>query len=339
LPVTIIEVAKLAKVAPSTVSRVLNHTGPFSKKAEKAVLEAVRILNFQPSAMARGLAQKRSMSLGVVIPDIRNPFFAQICWRAELIAKTYGYTVIICNIDNDPPEEGAYLRLMKDRRVDGVMLAGTEKDATTIINFKIKEEIPVVLLDLDVEGYDIPCVFLNNNKGARLMTEYLLSLGHERIVFTTSFATAASQVRYEGFQRTMLENGRKVTDEMVVNVSENDWRNKKFGKLEELLTRPVAERPTAIFCSSDLKAIFTYELAARLGLAIPRELTVVGYDDIEIARWLGPPLTTVAQPIDAMTTRGMELLLAEINGEKNILRRVEMTPELVVRRSAQAPRK
>jgi LacI family transcriptional regulator len=336
LPVTINEVAKLAKVAPSTVSRVLNHTGPFSEKAEKAVLEAVRILNFQPSAMARGLAQKRSMSLGVVIPDVRNPFYAQICWRAELVAKTHGYTLIICNINNDPNEEDTYLRVIKDRRVDGVILAGSVKDATTIINFKIKEEIPVVLLDLDVEEYDIPCVFLNNNKGARLMTEYLLSLGHERIVFATSLATEAERVRYEGFQRTMLENGKKITA-VKVNITEDEWHNKEFGHLEELLARPVTERPTAIFCSNDFKAITIYELAYRLRLSIPRDLTVVGYDDIEIVKWLRPALTTVAQPIDTMTTKSMEMLLAEINGESIAMRRVEMTPELVVRRSARAP--
>jgi LacI family transcriptional regulator len=336
LSVTINQVAALAKVAPSTVSRVLNRTGPFSEKSEKAVLEAVQILNYQPSAMARGLAKNRSMSLGVVVPDIRNPYYAQICWRAEQVAKTRGYTLIICNNDNDPNEEETYLRTMKDRRVDGVLLAGSTKDATTIINFKIKEEIPVVLLDLDVDGYDIPCVFLNNYSGAKLMTNYLLSLGHERIVFATSGATVAERARMEGFRQTLLEKGQKVTEDMVVTITETDWRNKKFGPLEELLVRPVADRPTALFCSNDLKAIFTYELAFRLKLSIPRELTVVGYDDIEIARWLGPPLTTVAQPIDAMTVKGVEMLFSEIDAQPIELKRVEMLPELIVRRSARA---
>ncbi|MGE5605072.1 MAG: LacI family DNA-binding transcriptional regulator [Bacteroidota bacterium] len=336
MTITINEVANLARVSPSTVSRVLNRTGPFSPKVEKAVLEAVKMLNYQPSAVARGLAKRRTMSIGVIVPDIRNPFYAQICWRAEQIAKSNGYTIIICNIDNDPMGEDAYLRVMKDRRVDGILLTGSVKDATKIINFKIKEEIPVVLLDLAVEGYDIPYVVLNNYNGAKLMTDYLVSLGHERIVFATSDATPAERTRLEGFLRTMLEKGHSVKEEMVVTLSETKWRQKEFGKLEELLSRPLAGRPTAVFCSNDLKAIFMYELAHRLKLNIPRDITVVGYDDIEIVRWLGPPLTTVAQPIDAMTIQGTEMLLAEIKGE-SFKKRIEMMPELVIRRSARSP--
>jgi LacI family transcriptional regulator len=337
LAVTINEVANLAKVSPTTVSRVINRTGPFSPKVEKAVLEAIRLLNYQPSAMARGLAKNRSMTLGVVVPDIRNPFYAEICWKAEQVAKERGYTILICNSDNNPNGELTYLRVMKDRRVDGVLLTGTVKDATTIINFKIKEEIPVVLLDLDVEGYDIPCVVLHNHNGARLMTEYLLSLGHERICFATSNATEAECDRLEGFRQTLLEKGHLIQEEFIVSISEADWRKKELDALTKLLSRPIHERPTAVFCSNDLKAIFTYELASRLKLNIPRDLTVVGYDNIEITRWLGPPLTTVIQPVDVMTIKGMEMLLAEINQENLPEKRIEMMPELKIRRSARPP--
>ena len=337
MALTINEVAKLANVSPSTVSRVLNRTGPFSPQVEKAVLEAVKLLNYHPSAVARGLAKKRSMSIGVIVPDIRNPFYAQICWKAEQIAKLNGYTSIICNIDNDLAEEDTYLRVMRDRRVDGILLTGSVKDATQIINFKIKEEIPVILLDLMVEGYDIPCVVLDNYSGAKLMTDYLISLGHERIVFATSKASAAERARLDGFKRTLLENGRVVKEEMIVIMPESKWREKDLGVLQELLSRPAGERPTAIFCSNDLKAIFVYGLAERLGLNVPHDLTVVGYDDIEIVRWLGPPLTTIAQPIDAMTAKGTEMLLAEIEGKPLAERRVEMLPELIIRRSADRP--
>jgi LacI family transcriptional regulator len=336
LTVTINDVANLARVSPATVSRVLNRTGPFSPKVEKAVLEAVKILNYHPSAMARGLAKQRSMTIGVIVPDIRNPFYSQICWRAELIAKSYGYTIIICNIDNDPREEDAYLSVMKDRRVDGILLTGTMKEATKIINYKIKEEIPVVLLDLAVEGYDIPSVVLNNYNGAQLMTDHLVSLGHKRIVFATSNATPAECIRFEGFKLAMLQKGLTLNEEMVVSLPENQWRQKEFGRLEGLLKRNREERPTAVFCSNDLKAIFTYELARRLKLSIPRDLSVVGYDDIEIARWLGPPLTTIAQPIDDMTIKGVEMLLAEIKGH-SYERRVEMLPKIIIRRSTRPP--
>lgn len=329
---TISEVAKLARVSISSVSRVLNHTGPFSPSMEKAVMEAVRALNYQPSAVARSLARKRTMSLGCIVPDIRNPFYAQICWRAEQVAKANGYTIIICNTDNNPQEEVKYLRVMKDRRVDGILMAGSLNDATNIINFKAREETPVVLMDFAVEGYDIPCVVLDNLTGAKLMTDYLVSLGHESIVFATSDATSAERMRLEGFRRAMLEHGRHVEPEMVVSIPEKDWRAKEFGPLAELLARP-SGRPGAVFCSNDLKAIFVYELVRRLKLSIPRDISVVGYDDIEMASYLGPPLTTVSQPIDAMTAQGMVMLLAEANGDHLAQRRVEMVPQLVIRRS------
>jgi LacI family transcriptional regulator len=336
LAITINEVANLAKVSPTTVSRVINHAGPVSLKVEKAVLDAIKVLNYHPSALARGLAKKSTMTIGVIVPDIRNPFYAQICWKAEQIAKAKGYTIIICNIDNDFQEEDTYLRIMSERRVDGILLTGSVKDATQIINFKIKEEIPVVLLDLAVEGYDIPCVELNNYKGAELMTEYLLKLGHRNIVFATSDATAAERTRLKGFKRTLLEKGINLREDFIVSLSEVQWHQKEYLQLEELLMRSPGDRPTAIFCSNDVKAILIYELAHRLKLSIPRDLTVVGYDNIEIARWLGPALTTVAQPIDAMTVKGIEMLFAELNGGQ-FEHHHEMMPELVIRKSSKAP--
>ncbi|TFG61506.1 MAG: LacI family transcriptional regulator, partial [Spirochaetales bacterium] len=147
MKVTINEIAKLANVSKSTISRVLNESGPVSKKTKRAVMDAVQALDFQPNEIARSLATKRTKTLGLIIQDIRNPYYANACWYTERIFRSYGYTTFICNADNDPETEENFLNTMKYRNVDGILCIGIQEPSVSIMRFKQKEDIPLVLID------------------------------------------------------------------------------------------------------------------------------------------------------------------------------------------------
>ncbi|NPV53515.1 MAG: LacI family DNA-binding transcriptional regulator [Firmicutes bacterium] len=335
MKVTINDVARLARVSKSTVSRVLNKSGPVSPDTERLVKQAVSLLNYSPSLLGRSLATKKSYSIAVIVPDIRNPFFAHVCWKAERIMKENGYSAIICNTDNQTSEELTYLKLMKDRSVDGILLAGVVGDATNIINFKAREGIPVVLFDVSVTGYDIPTVTLDDIYGGYEITQYLISLGHRKIAFATSDVTYAERQRLEGYKIALRENGIPFDESLIIVNDESRWRAAECPELVELLNS--RGRPTAIFCSNDIKAVRTYEILRESGLRVPEDISVTGYDDIDLARVISPPLTTMAQPIDEMVVVGTSMLISELKGEAIQERHKELKPKLVIRQSCAPP--
>lgn len=332
---TINDVARVAGVSKSTVSRVLNKSGPVSQETELRVRKAVSMLGYRPSFLGRSLATQKSYSIAIIVPDIRNPFFAHVCWQAERIMREHGYSAIICNTGNQTSEEETYLQLMKDRSVDGILIASAIGDATNIINFKAREEMPVVLFDVAVVGYDIPTVSVDDVYGGYEMTKYLIELGHRRIVFATSDVTYAERQRLEGYRLALREAGLPVDESLIVVNDEADWSRARCDQLVRYMTSE--GRPTAIFCSNDLKAIRTYEILRSLGLRVPEDVSVAGYDDIELVGMISPPLTTMAQPIDQMVETGIMMLIAELQGRQLQERKREFKPVLVRRQSCAPP--
>jgi len=329
--VTINDVARVAGVSKSTVSRVLNKSGGVSPETEQQVLKAMAALNYRPSFLARGLATQKSYSIAIVVPDIRNPFFAHVCWKAEQVMRDHGYTAIICNTGNQTDEEEVYLRRMKDRRVDGIFIASAIGDATNIINFRAQEKIPVLLFDVAVVGYDIPSVSVDDFYGGRKMTEYLIGIGHRRIAFATSDVTYAERQRLAGYKAALREAGIAVDEELIIMNDEAKWSRGECQQLVELMTSEA--RPTAIFCSNDLKAIRTYGILQRCGLRIPDDVSVVGYDNLDIVAMMSPPLTTMAQPVDEMVEVGVSMLIAELQGQEREEWQREFKPTLIARES------
>jgi DNA-binding LacI/PurR family transcriptional regulator len=329
--VTINDVARVAGVSKSTVSRVLNKSGGVSPETERKVLKAMAALNYRPSFLARGLATQKSYSIAIVVPDIRNPFFAHVCWKAEQIMRDYGYSAIICNTGNQISEEEVYLRRMKDRSVDGIFIASAIGDATNIINFRAQEKIPVLLFDVAVVGYGIPSVSVDDFYGGRRMTEYLIGLGHRRIAFATSDVTYAERQRLSGYKAALWEAGIPVDEQLIIMNDEAEWSRGECQQLVELMTSQT--RPTAIFCSNDLKAIRTYGILQRCGLRIPYDVSVVGYDNLDVVEMMSPPLTTMSQPVDEMVEVGVSMLIAELQGQERQEWQREFKPTLVERES------
>lgn len=332
---TIWDVARLAQVSKSTVSRVLNGDPGVAPGTAKRVLEAAQTLRYRPNQVARSLVKRQTSTLGLIIPDQRNPFYAQASWVAENEAYRRGYSVIVGNSDNNPAKEKSYLQLLDARQVDGMLLIGGVQDASTIVRHASLSSTPMVLVDREVgNAFPLPAVTLDNIGGGRRMTEFLLELGHRRIAFVTSEYTAAERDRRIGYERALEAAGLPVDPHLVIRLEEDAWKEGCLEPLEALLRQ--SRRPTAIFASNDLKALCVYRLAHRLGLSIPDDVSVVGYDDIEVADLVQPPLTTMAQPIEAMVRAATRALIDLIEGSESSETPAPFTAELRIRASATA---
>lgn len=332
---TIWDVARLAQVSKSTVSRVLNGDPRVAPDTAKRVMEAARVLRYRPNHLARSLVKRQTDTIGLVIPDQRNPFYAQASWAAEKEAYRLGYSVIVGNTDNDPAKEANYLQLLDARQVDGMLLIGGVRDVSTVVEYVATSSTPVVLVDRDAGNVlSLPSVTLDNIAGGREMTEFLLSLGHRRIAFVTSEYTTPERDRRIGYERALEAAGIPVDPALIVRMTEDDWKEGRLEPLAALLAGP--DRPTAVFASNDFKALAVYRLAHRLGLTIPDDLSVVGYDDIEVADLLYPPLTTMAQPIEEMARTGVRILIHLIEGTEPEETKVRFRASLRARGSAAA---
>ena len=277
------------------------------------------------------LATKRTRTIGLIIQDIRNLYYAQACWHTERILRKRGYTTIICNADNDPVVEESFLTGLKYRNVDGILCIGIQEDATSILNFKSKEEIPLVLVDRMVKGYSIPAVNLDNEYGGRMVADYLFSLGHTKIAFITSDFTEAERARFEGFRAAFQTRNLHLEDRYIIKQSEELWHQGTCEPLVRLLKK--SDRPTALSASNDYKALRVLRLLRQHNISVPEDISLVGYDDIETASIVHPALTTVHQPIDKMVELGTRKLLKLIDGEGEIDEQQVLQPWLVERES------
>jgi DNA-binding LacI/PurR family transcriptional regulator len=334
MQVTIIDIARYTGISKSTVSRVLNQSGPVSVATRKKVLDAVKVLNYKPNGVARNLALKRSNSFSLIVQDIRNPYYAYASWYAERMFSERGFSLDIFNADNNLALEKIALDGVKYRRVDGLLCVGGDKDTTNIIDFYSREGIPIVLVDREVQSYDIPTVNLDNLFGATLASERLFSLGHRRIVFATSDLTLPERRRREGFIEACRRKGIPAEDILIVSQSEEEWSGGTCAEFEALFAG--RNPPTAVFASNDIKALRVIRLIRRMGRSVPEDVSVIGYDDIDISSIVVPSLTTIHQPIDDMIETGVQMLLKLVK-DKIIEPHKEMAkPWLVDRESTRA---
>jgi LacI family transcriptional regulator len=329
--VTINDIARITNVSKSTISRVLNESGPVSEKTRKKVMDAVRSLNYQPNEIARSLSLKRTRTIGVVVQDIRNPYYANACWYTERFFRNYDYRTIICNADNDPAVEESILNAMKYRNVDGILCVGMQEDATSLVNFVSKTDIPIILVDRDIKWYDVRKVTFDNLYGGQLVADYLISLGHTKVAIVTSRFTEAERLRLDGFLEAFRNRNMAVENRFIITESEEMWHKGECPSLIRLVRS--SDPPTAIFASNDFKAFQVLNNLKKSNIAVPDDISVVGYDDVEAASYISPSLTTVHQPIDKMIEMGAKMLLDGIEksgpGEKEVV----MKPWLVERES------
>jgi LacI family transcriptional regulator len=333
MSVTIKDVARLAGVSVATVSRVLNSSAPVQAETRARVLQATKELRFAPNASARSLSRRRAGALGVILPDLYGEFFSELLRGIDQEAQRAGHSLLVSSSHHDSRGVGAAVRAMRGR-VDGLLVMAPEIPGEAL-DAALPDGLPVVLLNR-APGVAAASVMVDNYGGAHAMTQHLLSLGHRRIGFLAGAANNAdSDERERGFQDALRD--AKVSHERELCVrgdfaEEGGWRGARA-----LLS--LAIPPSVIFAANDAMAVGALSALRDAGVDVPGQIGVVGFDDIPVARFLHPPLTSVRVGIATLGERGAELLLqalAERSPPRTPPRSVVLPTELVVRGSCGA---
>jgi LacI family transcriptional regulator len=330
---TIRDVARAAKLSPAAVSRYLNADIVLPKASASRIDRAVRELNYQPNRLARNLSLGQSKMIGLIIPDISNPFFATLACAVEEIAFKAGYGVLLCNTQNDRDREFSYLRLLSGRQLDGILFLTNQAENPELAEI-LQRSRNVVLIDEDVPGVSAPRIFSENRIGGYLATRHLIDNGHERIAFIGGPKNLLSaRERFTGFEKALKEGGLRPATQLV----RFGPYTSDFGRETALRFFEAKMRPTAIFASSDYVALGVLNAAHRAKLEIPESLSLIGFDDMPLAELLQPPLTTVRQSARDLGTEGTKVLLNLIAGEP--VERVEtrLPVQLIERGSVRKP--
>ena len=332
---TITDVAREARVSASTVSHVINETRFVSDQVKQRVHAAMEALNYQPNVIARSLRTRETLTVGVVVSDVTNPFFTSIVRAIEDEVLKQGYSIILCDTDEKPEREQAYLRLLMGRRVDGLIVAPSSGNAD-LLRSAIESGLPVVLLDRSIPGLTADVVLSDNESGAFDAVSYLIGMGHRRIgIIAGRLEVSTGADRMAGYVRAIRTHGIPA-DESLIEVAKFK-RDIAYDKTMKMLNR--AEPPTALFVCNNVMTAGTMAALKAAGKKVPEDISVIGFDDSEWAALMDPPLTVVAQPIVELGTRAAQTLMRRISrGRVKTPRAVVLKPELILRDSCARPR-
>ena len=330
MTVTIYDVAREAGVSMATVSRVVNNNTNVKPLTRKKVYEAIEMLGYRPNAVARGLASKKTTTVGVVIPDISNTFFSEVARGIEDIANMYHYNIILCNADKRKEKEIRVINTLLEKQVDGLLFMGgtvtdEHRDAFRTTN------VPIVLCATSEATNTYASVDINHEKAAYDAVTLLLNHGHRQIGFICGSLedTNNGLARYNGYKKALESAGLEMREEMVrignLRYDSGIDATKYFLGLEP--------RPTAIFTATDEMAIGAIHAIQDFGLRVPHDISVVGIDNIRMASMVRPQLTTVAQPMYDLGAVAMRLLTKLINKETVEDTRVILSHEVITRNS------
>jgi LacI family transcriptional regulator len=328
--VTMADVAREAGVSLMTVSRVVNHKGDVSPDTQRRVLAIIDRLGYRPSGIARGLATRQTRTLGLVIPDVANAFFASVARGAESQAYSQDYNVFLCNTNEDPQREVDALQSLDEKRVDGVVLCSSRLGEDELGRL-LGRHPAVVLVNRLFDGGGVGMVVIDDECGGRLATQHLLGTGHRGIGLLAGPTTSYSgRQRAKGYHAALAEAGVSEGAGWVQHCAPTVDGGQ--GAARRLLT--TQPELTALVCYNDLVAVGALQTCAELGRRVPADVALVGYDDIPLAELVAPPLTTCRVPGDELGQRAVQLLLGQIGGTSEGGGRVVLRPELIVRASA-----
>jgi LacI family transcriptional regulator len=334
--VTIRDIAKKAGVSLGTISNVINENVTVRPATRKRVVDAIRMLGYKPSMLARSLRQNRTAMIGMVIPDITNPFFPAVVRGVEDVAFQNSFRLVLCNTDNDSDKEESYLRELQSYRTAGLILIPSEHSKMTLLaTDQLPRDVPAVCLDRQPEDWTGDSVTVNNTEGVFAATTHLVKLGHRAIAMIIGSLQLRNAVaRLEGFRAAMRKARLDVNAEYIQEGRFD--RLSGYEKMRILLRqRP---QPTAVVCGNDLIALGVLSALREAGLRCPQDVSVVGFDDIEVAELTDPSLTTVFQPGYQMGARGAALLIKRMTAPHQPPHNIVLPTELKVRHSAASPR-
>lgn len=334
---TIKDVARIANVSITTVSHTINGTRKVSDELRSRVYEAMEVLGYQQNSLARGLRLGETRTIGIIIPDNSNPFFADIARYIENAGFENGYSAILCNSDDLPEKELAYIQVLIEKQVDGIIFITAGKNNQSIERLQ-KSHIPVVIVDRHFEAADMDEVFVDNYRGAFEAAKHLITLGHRRIgLISGPSVTDTSSSRVAGYRDALFQSGIAYDDSIIFpgNFRPESGRQ----GVRRLMGND--NPPTAVFCLNDMMAVAAINELQKMGIRVPQDVSVIGYDDVGILSELADDLTTVHQPIDQMAAIASRMVIGRIqNKEKAFEKKVEiLQPSLVIRSSTGKCRK
>lgn len=325
---TMKDIARLAQVSTSTVSHVLNNSRYVSDEIRKKILDIVAELNYTPSALARSLKMKETKTIGMLVTATNNPFFAEVVSGVEHYCNQNNYNLILCNNNGNEERLNHNLQTLIQKQIDGLLLMCGDarfKESTTMNLI-----IPTVIMDWWPSVEKADKIFENAEYGGYLATKALINSGHQRIgIITGNLKKSLAQNRLKGYKQALIESQIALNPQWIIE-SHFDFEGGVQG-MEKLLQ--LEHRPSAVFACSDAIAVGAYQTAWRYGITIPNEMSIIGYDDILLAQFLTPPLTTIHQPKADLGKLAVETLLERIKNPERDYRTLMLEPRLILRES------
>jgi LacI family transcriptional regulator len=327
---TIRDVAEAAQVSRATAARALNRYGYVSEATARKIFEAAERLGYQTNLVAQALRSGHLPVIGFVPGDIQNPFFARIARDVESELREHGYNMVIASTNDSVDQEKQLVGTLRSLSVTGFIMAPASSDQADHIAALVEERVPLVLVDRALEAVEADSVIVDNLAGARSAIDYLIGRGHRRIgVITDESGIFTSRQRVDGY-RAALEAHGIAPDESLISVSRSTTSAATEAALR-LLRRP--ERPTALFTVDSVLTQGALLAIRSMGLAIPGEVSVVGFDDFDLATFVDPQITVVAQPVSQIGTLSGRLLMSRLSGYDGEPRRISLETKLVERGS------
>jgi LacI family transcriptional regulator len=333
---TVADVAKRAGVSVSTAARVLAGSGYAAEDTRRLVAEAARELGYVPNQIARSLRTNQTRTVGLLIGDVENPFYSVIARYVEAVAKDAGYHVVLCNSDDDPKVERDYLNLLEGMRVDALIVTPTSKNRRRLTEL-MRKGIVIVQVDRQVDGLDADAVLVDNEAGARSAVAHLIEAGHERIgILTGELDVPTARQRHEGYERALRAHGIPIRKSFARSGSFH--RQHAIEDATELIR--AHPTPTAIFAANNILAEAALLALQQQGLRVPRDVSVVAFDDVQWMSIVEPPLTAVRQPVADMARSAAELALRRLReGRERRPTTMVFRTELIERASVAPPRR
>ena len=333
---TQIDVALRAGVSQATVSLVVNNSArtAIPDETRKRVIQAIDELGYRPNTLASSLRLGKTQTLGLILPDSANPFFAEVSRSIETAAFKQNYNLILCNTEENTEKELLYVDVLCNRQVDGIIFVAVGDQTDSLLRVLCKN-IPLVMVDRDLSGMEVDAVLMDNQQGGYLATQHLIQLGHRRIgCISGPSSVNPSARRGEGYLAALKDHAITPDENLMIR---GDF-HPHSGMIAARQLLDLLDPPTALFACNDLMAIGAIRAIAEAGLRVPEEISLVGFDNIELASYTIPPLTTIAQPIQEAGQIAVDFLLSRIREPDLAFRQVTLPTFLTTRRSS-GPRK
>jgi LacI family transcriptional regulator len=328
---TIHEVAKRAGVGSITVSRVINNSGYISTETRERVEKAITEMGYVPNTLARSLRSRRTNTVGLMVTDITNPFFTTLARGVEDAANEAGYTVIFCNTDESVTKEEKYLNVLLQKQIDGLLLVPTQSRVNSIQQIQ-KQGTPVVVLDRRIPEVGVDTVRCDSIDGAYQLSKYLVSLGHRQIaVMSGSIGVSTADDRVAGYRKALIEAEIAIDESYIFR---GDFTQESGYSMTKQAIN-LSLRPTALIAANNFITIGAMKALQEVGMDVPDDIALVGFDDLPPAMVTFPFFTVASQPAYQMGTRAMQLLLERLEGkEMNAFQEIILPTQLIIRRSS-----